>query len=355
MSSGIELLQKYEKKLVQALAQTDLLKLSQDLLRYRVIARDTMKTIASLDHKRMDPWARARYLLHLVSVRVTVDNSLCTIFCTIFLTVLGEVDSEGVAKVVKALRELHSTTEGPIIEPATLVKQDVGYLVEILAEVSYKWEEISISLKLPIASIEECRDARNNKLKLHKALIEWVCGNHTHAKPPILTDLREALASDTVQLWKLAREIEERLRMKMISTNSPSVIDPQLNDCLRIQYESTNTEVTDGKSSLLEVQVCPRESVSYQWMKDGQPLSESSAYSGTHSAMLLINKANQRTVGKYCCYLSHGSEQLASSPVKVTVRYHKDKKCLLDLYTAQSEIPQDSWPLVSLNTYVDSP
>ena len=346
MSSGIELLQKYEKKLVQALAQTDLLKLSQDLLRYRVIAREMMKTIASLDHKRLDPRTTARYLLHLVHVRVKAANSL---YAT-FLTVLGEVDSEGVAKIGRALGQLHS---GPIIGHATLVEQDVGYLVEILAEVSYKWEEISISLKLPIASIEECRDARNNKLKLHKALIEWVCGNHTHAKPPTLTDLREALASDTVQLWTLAGEMEEKLRMKMISTNSPSVIDPQLNDCLRIQYESTNTEVTDGKSSLLEVQVCHRESVSYQWMKDGQPLSESSAYSGTYSAMLLINEANQRTEGEYCCHLSHDSEQLASSPVTVTVKYHDDKKCLLDLYTAQSEIPQDSWPLVSLNTYVD--
>ena len=349
MSSGIELLLKYEKKLVQALAQTNLLKLSQDLLRYRVIAREMTKTIVSLDHKRLDPRTKARYLLHLVCVRVKVDISLCATF----LTVLGEVDSEDVAKIGRALGQLHSTSEGQIIGPVTLVEQDVGYLVEILAEVSYKWEEISISLKLPIASIEECRDARNNKLRLHKALIVWVCGNHKHAKPPTLTDLSEALASDTVQLWSLAGEIEERLRMKMISTTSPSVTDPQLNDCLQIQYESTNTEVTDGKSSLLEVQVCPRESVSYQWMKDGQPLSDSSAYSGTHSAMLLINEANQRTEGEYCCHLSHGSEQLASSPVTVTVKYHDDKKYLLDLYTAQSEIPQDSWPLVSLNTYVD--
>ena len=349
MSSGIELLQKYEKKLVQALAQTDLLKLSQDLLRYRVITGEMMKTIASLDHKRLDPRTIARYLLHYVSVRVKAANSKCATF----FTVLGEVGSEGVAKIGRALGQIHSTTECPVIGPVNLVEQDVGYLVEILAEVSYKWEEISISLKLPTANIEECRDARNNKLRLHKTLIEWVCGNHTHAKPPTLTGLREALASDTVQLWALAGEIEERLRMKIISTNSPSVTDPQLSDCLQIQYESTNTEVSDGKSSLLEVQVCPRESVSYQWMKDGQPLSESSAYSGTHSAMLLINEVNQRTEGAYCCHLSHGSEQLASSPVTVTVRYHKDKKCLLDLYTVQSEIPQDSWPLISLNTYVD--
>ena len=113
MSLGMELLQNYgEKKLVQALAQMDLLKLSQDLLRYRVIiTREMMKTIASLDHKRLDPQTRARYLLHLVYVRVKVDNALCMTF----LTIPGEVGNEGVAKVTRDLGQLHTTMEGPII------------------------------------------------------------------------------------------------------------------------------------------------------------------------------------------------------------------------------------------------
>ena len=355
MATGIELLECYEKKLVEALAKTDLLKLSQDLQRYRVITSEMRKAIAALDHKRLDSRTRARYLLHLVCVRVKVDSANCTKF----LTVLGEVDNERVAKIARALAQLHATKETPETEAGVaaenkLVDQDVGYLMDILAEVSHKWEEISISLKLPIASIEECRNARNNKLRLHKALTEWVCGNHKHARPPTLTELRETLASDIVQQWRLAGEIEERMmKVKISSTISPSVTDAQLSDCLQIQYESTNTKVADDKSALLEVQACPKESVSYQWMRDGQPLSESSAFSGTHSAMLLIYQASQGTEGDYCCHISRDSEHLTSSPVTVTVKHHKGKKCLLDLYAHLSEIPQDSWPLVSANAFVE--
>ena len=176
-----------------------------------------------------------------------------------------------------------------------------------------------------------------------------MCGNHEHAKPSTLTDLREALASDTVQLWRLAGEIEEKLKEKMTCTEYPLLKDQQL----QIQCESNDTKVADGKSALLEVQVCPRESVSYQWMKDGQFLSESSSFSGTHRAMLFITQVNQGTEGEYCCHVSHCSEQLTSSTVAVTVKYSKVKKYLLDLYTYQSEIPQDSWFLVSPNNFVD--
>ena len=141
--------------------------------------------------------------------------------------------------------------------------------MEILAKVFYKWEEISNLLKLPIASIEECRNASNNKLRLHKTLTKWVCGNHKHAKQPTLTDLRETLASDTVQLWRLAGRNRECKSLALTS-----VIDPQLHNYLQIQHESTNTKVADGKSALLEVQVYPRENtVSHQWMKDRRPLA----------------------------------------------------------------------------------
>ena len=147
--------------------------------------------------------------------------------------------------------------------------------------------------------------------------------------------------------------MEEKLNVKMAGTDCPLVKDQQLSNCLQIQYESMDTEVVDGKSTLLEVQVCPRESVSYQWMKDGQLLSESSAFSGTCSAMLLINQASQGREGEYCCHLSHGSEQLITSKVTVTVIYPPEKKCLINLYKALDEIPQDSWPLVCANTFVD--
>ena len=351
MSTEFEMLQDHEEELVEALADIDLVRLSHNLLRCRVITKEMMKTITSLDHDRLDSQTRTRYLLHLVYVRVKYDS----ILCTKFHKVLCEVNNESVVKIGMAVAQSREGAEvkADIAAESKLFKKDVGDLMDILAEVSYKWEEISISLKLPIASIEECRNASNNKLRLHKALTEWVCGNHKHAKPPTLTNLRETLASDTVQLWRLAGEIEEKLKVKMAGTDCPLVKDPQLSNCLEIQYESMDTEVVDGKSTLLEVQVCPRESVSYQWMKGGQPLSESSAFSGTCSAMLLINQASQGREGEYHCHLSHGSEQLITSKVAVTVIYPPEKKCLINLYKALDEIPQDSWPFISANTFVD--
>ena len=351
MSTEFEVLQHHEEELVEALADIDLVKLSHNLLRCRVITKEMMKTITSLDHDRLDSQTRARYLLHLVYARVKVDS----ILCTKFHKVLCKVNNESVVKIGMAVAQSREDKEVKADHAAEskLFEENVGHLMDILAKVSFKWEEISIALKLPIASIEECRNASNNKLRLHKALTEWVCGNHKHAKPPTLTNLRETLASDTVQLWRLAGEMEEKLKVKMAGTDCPLVKDPQLGNCLQIQYESMDTEVVDGKSTLLEVQVCPWESVSYQWMKDGQPLSESLAFSGTCSAMLLINQANQGREGEYHCHLSRGSEQLITSKVAVTVIYPPEKKCLINLYKALGEIPQDSWPFISANTFVD--
>ena len=351
MSTEFKVLQHHEEELVEALADIDLVKLSHNLLRCRVLTKEMMKTITSLDHDRLDSQTRARYLLHLVYVRVKVDS----ILCTKFHKVLCKVNNESVVKIGRVVAQSREGTEvkADIAAESKLFKENLGDLIDILSEVSYKWEEISISLKLPIASIEECRNASNNKLRLHKALTEWVCGNYKHAKPPTLTDLRETLASDIVQLWRLAGEIEEKLNVKMAGTDGLLMKDPQLSNCLQIQYESMDTQVVDGKSTILEVQVCSRESVSYQWMKDGQPLSESSAFSGTCSAMLLINQASQEREGEYCCHLSHGSEQLITSKVTVTVIYPPEKKCLINLYKALDEIPQDSWPLVCTNSFVD--
>ena len=69
-----------------------------------------------------------------MSSSVKVNNSLCATF----LKVLGEVGSEDVAKIGRALGQLHSTTEGQIIGPAILVEQDVGYLVEIKFHINGK-------------------------------------------------------------------------------------------------------------------------------------------------------------------------------------------------------------------------
>ena len=118
-------------------------------------------------------------------------------------------------------------------------------------------------------------------------------------------------------------------------------------------YQSNDTEVADHKSALLELHASPSESVSYQWMKHGRPLSESSDFSGTCSEILLINQASLGAEGEYYCQVSCGRQQMTSTPATITVIYPPDKECLISLYSSLSEVPDDSWPLASAKTFID--
>ena len=78
----------------------------------------------------------------------------------------------------------------------------------------------------------------------------------------------------------------------------------------RITFQSSDTEVAEGKSTLLEVQVSSNGCESYQWSKDGQPLLDGplldgADFSGVSNNMLYIDRARQGTKGKYSCCVSN--------------------------------------------------
>ena len=79
--------------------------------------------------------------------------------------------------------------------------------------------------------------------------------------------------------------------------------------------------VADGTSTLLEVQCSDSEGVSYQWKKDGLPLSDSLSYTSTHTAILVISPASQGTQGKYICHVKKDSEKVISKEILLTVRF----------------------------------
>ena len=358
MSSELEMLEKNKHQLVRVLSSLsaqDFLKLSKDLQKHRVISKDS-DIWASLDHDNLDSNTTVRYLLHVVGERVKVDNTLCAHF----LKALTGFRNEGVVQVGESLlSQACAISQGPEEEsdpvPETVfLEEDVGELCEDLASVSYKWEELCISLKLPIDVIEECRNAGNNKLRLFRSLIEWVCGRHKNARHPTVSQLKQALSSPFVGLPDQASKIEKSCKTSsdLDGSHFTDTVSESNKD-LNISLEPSDTTVADGKSTLLEVQVSSSEAVSYQWMKEDKPLSDSSSFSGTHSSMLLIHKASQGVQGEYHCQVNQGSVQISTSPVQVTVTFPPDKQRLLELYSNIKEVPQDSWPLVGPNKYVD--
>ena len=90
--------------------------------------------------------------------------------------------------------------------------------------------------------------------------------------------------------------------------------------------------MSEGKSTLLEVQVNGRREESHQWSKDGQPLLEGRDFSGVSSTMLYINRASQYVEGRYSCSISNGRDTVCSCDIDVKVVYPPEKEHLLQYY-----------------------
>ena len=115
-------------------------------------------------------------------------------------------------------------------------------------------------------------------------------------------------------------------------------------------------EVSEEKSVLLEVQMFTNRetTITYQWMKDGAPLNDNSTYCSIHKQILCINDVTMASEGTYHCEVqTHGNEVLRSGPIKLIVKFSPEKRALIDRYLSQPEVPEDTWPPVSNNTYIN--
>ena len=123
---------------------------------------------------------------------------------------------------------------------------------------------------------------------------------------------------------------------------------------LEICYQSCDTKVTYGKSTLLEIQVSSCDCLSYRWSKNGQHLIDGSDYFGVTSNLLYINRARQGTEGKYSCWVSNGKGAIYSSDINLTVLYSQEQSDLMELYSVlESEVPKDSWPPIGCKTFIN--
>ena len=134
---------------------------------------------------------------------------------------------------------------------------------------------------------------------------------------------------------------------------------PMKRPCLQITpmeivRQTRDLKVNEEKSTLFEVQVSHGTTITYQWMKDGAPLNDDSTYCGTHKQILCINDVTMASEGTYHCEVqTHDNEKLQSEPIKLTVIVPPEKRTLIDRYLSQPEVPEDTWPPVSNNTYIN--
>ena len=355
----LEKLKDYEDELVSSLSGVDTKELCDKFFEGCLLSSKSRANFTSLDHSRLKPQLQVRYLVRLASVRIKSNPALGLNLVEVLDTLEG-VPSSVADKLKQAMTDINvgptdvSDTVGGLSATAVgeaskekdiaLTQEDLRLLKALLAKVRDKWEEIASILGLMDYEIADFK-GKTNLLSLYGSIEFWIC-NHSNAT---LKKLTEALI--IVGKRNISEEVKKKLEQKKTEKNlfSESKSATQSRQTPRIVGQSLPTEVADGKSTLLQVQARPRESVvSYQWKKDGQPLANSSRYSGVDEDILVVRHASQGTEGEYMCCINLLDRQVTSNKISLTIHYHQAKKLVFKICCKLKKVHtfQNDWPLI---------
>ncbi len=203
MSFRFQVLKQRLANLEDLLEDTDLIKLSKELLGHRIISKELCDKYSSLDHDHLESDIKVRYLLKQVCERVGEDGEVLDRLVRVLGKLGGKVRAE-----CEAMKCEFGKIEGNEVLSGTqdthLVEQDVPDLVECLVSGSHLWDAIGIALNLPKHKRENCGEGKESVNRLSNILTAWILGGYEGARPATLSSLRRALASETVGLGKLA-------------------------------------------------------------------------------------------------------------------------------------------------------
>ena len=366
-------LKKYEKEVVDSLLSADLDCLSREALEIGVIPQNVRDDVKSMDWDHVPRPRVIRYLLMHVYRAIEDSPRLYERWLDHVLSkhvasveVLDKVRQYISGHIMMNLGEGTSSKDnlGSAKRPQTqitLEERHVPILTEILTACAAKWEVLSISLGLPEHVRADLNivllNTRSSIACFSKLLREWIVGRHDHAKDPTLENLEEALKSRMVGLGNEANRLRDNLTQKWLfmTDEQPALRKkPRLQvSPLEIVSQTCDTVVTEGKSTLLEVQaasLCDANIVSYLWLKDGHWFEKSNQFKDN---ILCVNDSSLSSKGTYTCQLSDSLYTCTSRPIHLTVDISSLRRVLLDRYSRQPEVPEDSWPPAGANTYIN--
>ena len=379
VSAAVKALKDHEDMLVTSLKDTDLVRLARLGSERGFISQDVKKSLDSMD--REVDWARKIRYLFLHAYESLQNNPR---LYERWLKLLSEhgASSEALEQVRLSYEEYCARESDYSVSAITKNLADgiiqelsgrkrpheydhfsewhVSVLTEILANYCYKWEVIGTSLNLHDGLLHKIEaETRDLVICLKRMLREWIIGNHEHAKPPTVKSLEETLRSNIVGLGSEANELQENLRNHGVCLTSE--VSASKRPCLEVTplevlSQTCDCNVSEEMSALLEVQISANHetTITYQWMKDGTPLNDNSTYCGTCKQILCINDVTMALEGTYYCEVqTHDNEKLQSELIKLTVIVPPEKRTLIDRYLSQLEVPEDTWPPVSNNTYIN--
>ena len=356
-------LKKDEEMISCSLENANLDLLSQEALEIGAIPQNVRDNVMSMDWDRVPRPRVIRYLLIHVYKAIEDRPRLYERWCCVLSKHVSSVevlDSHGPMHLAWD----NVTTETVIGEKRPQPRNvftvtHIPRLTEMLTACAGKWAEISIFLGLPEHIRRDLHKIflMESSISCFNSLLwEWIVGKHSHTKDPTLENLEAALRSKTVELGKEANHLQDNLSSNGIFL-VPTEEEPVPRKRPRLEYvpldiasQSCDTVVTERKSTLLEVQAVTSgdATISYKWLKDGCFLEEQ-----CEDSILCIRNSDLSSKGTYLCEFTDGCAYAASRPIRLSVNISSVKKVLVDRYSAQPEVPEDSWPPAGASTYVN--
>ncbi len=340
----------HQKELESLLTSTsDLSHLFRKLMNNNVLSQDFGSKFSSLDPDpdHLEPEVKVRYLLQHVLERVREDGKLFKRLVGVLSRLGGKVKDECDA-MNRGVAQERTSSQGTKND-IKLVTKDVPYLVKSLVLCSHLWEEIGIALDIPEYKRDDCkRNSEKNVIRLESLLRTYVQGDYEGAEPATFNRLKDALAGNIVKRKVLAH------RLEMPTCESEHALPNTSSFELEILDQTYNTEVAEGKSTLLEVQVSSSGYESYQWSKDGKPLLDRADLFGVCSNILYIDKASKGSEGKYSCRVSRSDETKCSDEISLSVVYPPEKRELLKFYSnSERKSAKNSWPPTGNSEFIN--
>ena len=347
-----KLMHQHKEDIISALRSLDLFKLSDKIVEHKIFSGTIERRLSSLDYNRLASRLFIRYVLQLIVESLDYENDTWGKFLDLLQCFGNEPGQIGPRlKEIAALLSGAPCSIPNCIQVAyttnmSLHKQRIITTMEVLAQYSNKWEELCIALGLPYHVKEGC-DIKGRSLvtKLYHMLHEWVVGHHAQARPTTLDNLKIALSSSIVECSLAAEEVDQAFQ----SSLSPDRSGPSTNT-LKVMHLASNAKVQYGRSMLIGVEVHHSQSLSYQWMKDGQKLHNNNCYDGTDCSVLHINDATDSD--KYTCVIELSENSIWTIDTFLDVVLPTKDRFLVDIYAQLNEIPPDSWPPHSTGAFI---
>ena len=360
LEQKVSLLSEYEEKTVCVLSEVEIMSLCRSLYKRCLIPLEVRNKILSLDHENLSKELIIRYLVQSVHKAIQNEEADYNTFIEVIQELIGCVPGDLKGALFKF--ELANMLDFGVIRTNTMEDEsfnfhtylrnyvlsvgDILVLMELLVEVSHKWEELGIVLGLKTFQIEQCRNAGSNVLRLNEVLKQWIF-NTAH---PTMAVLITALSSDIVSMKNLAASLE-----KQIHTEVKEYDTKKEYQTLKPIYRSGDILVKRGKSAILGFQVTFNPLLKFKWKRNGQNLSESNTYSGTETPYLFVESVQGDIKGDYECFVSDSVDEVRSEIMRLeTQKLYQNKfsQHFKNIYRKREDIPKDSWPPVVNSEFV---